>query len=212
MRKALPFVVIGAGALAFWFFWPGRESPQAPRDSKGMEVCQNNLRRIGLAFAQYAQDWDNKFPRGLDPEDAVTGQWQRGIGGYAGLAKQTPLLHVLLRPYLKEAENWHCPDDVGWTTRISQIPSQLTDVRPSSFQKYGTSYYYWTMHASGGFRLGDVTEPARDPVLFDGDAWHTNQNEPILNVLFADGHVEPLTPPAFNEASRDLDSFFQHTR
>src|SRR5689334_3472827 len=104
MRRSLPFLVLIVGAVVFWIFRPGQvRLTGSPEGDRASAICQGNLRRIGLAFAQYAEDWDGKFPRGIDAEDQVTGSF-RGM----------PMLHIVLHSYLRDASVWHCPADIGW--------------------------------------------------------------------------------------------------
>jgi prepilin-type N-terminal cleavage/methylation domain-containing protein/prepilin-type processing-associated H-X9-DG protein len=65
------------------------------RENARKSACLNNMKQIGLAMAQYTQDFDEMFPYGLN-----SGANRRGIG-WAGM----------LRPYTKSAQLFSCPND-----------------------------------------------------------------------------------------------------
>src|SRR5687767_7741634 len=71
---------LAAVALIAGVLWGTR--PTATGRSESAEVertrgCLSNLNRIASAFAQYAHDYDGKFPRGVDAEDRHQPQtWQ----------------------------------------------------------------------------------------------------------------------------------------
>lgn len=65
------------------------------RENARKSSCANNMKQIGLAMAQYTQDFDEMFPYGLNSPAG-----RRGIG-WAGM----------LRPYTKSAQLFSCPND-----------------------------------------------------------------------------------------------------
>lgn len=200
LRRVISILFFPVATLLFWLTWPGPYASFSLSGHDGStQSCQENLRRISFAFAQYAQDFDGKFPRGIDPEDPLPETWQSGYSGeYADDAQQAPLLREVLFPYLKTYDVWRCPADVGWKERRPQFDSRLGIVQPSSFAKFGTSYYYYTIHGFAGLRPDDFRDPSRDLVLFDGDFWHRTEIGGSLNAMFADGHVESLSPEQFD--------------
>jgi prepilin-type processing-associated H-X9-DG protein len=199
LRRVLTFCFFLGCALALWLTAPTRnEVFVSSDDTRSTLACQENLRRISLAFAQYAEDFDGKFPRGVDPEDRIPQTWQSGAGGkYSVDAQSAPLLVDLLLPYLHTRKVWRCPDDNGWAERPLGFESRLGVVQPSSWVKFGTSYYYYTMHGFAGLRPDDFPHPERDLLLFDGNFWHVSEPSHTLNALFGDGHVENLPPEKF---------------
>lgn len=169
---------------------------------RGTAGCLNNLQQIGVAYALYARDFNGKFPRGVDPEDRYNPKiWQQSdeYGSlYFGETQTTPFLHVILRPYVPSAETFHCPDDDGWDK--SNLPGNitlgLTDIHPSSYDKFGTSYYCLTKYGFTNLTPADLNDPGTTMLLFDGDVWHGKPRD-SLNGLFADGHTANLSGGQF---------------
>jgi prepilin-type N-terminal cleavage/methylation domain-containing protein/prepilin-type processing-associated H-X9-DG protein len=80
------------------------------RENARRGACQNNLKQLGLAFAQYNQDYDNRFPHAWDVDDL----------SYAGTS--TVMSHVpvdttnepiswpaKIMPYVQSRQVFHCP-------------------------------------------------------------------------------------------------------
>jgi hypothetical protein len=184
---------------------------QVPDEVRRTNACLSNLGRIAHAFAQYAQDYDGKFPRGVDPEDRNNPDlWKSyrlraagfGMWDFSNDARTAPMLHELLWPYIRERKVWHCPADTGWgessMTNLGGGLGALRNVRPSSWARFGTSYYYLTIRGFAGWKASDFSDPARTVILFDGDMWHPAERQGhSINVLCADGHAENLQATEF---------------
>ena len=206
--RVLPFVFVLLGIVILWLTRPRVDDLIASPSDENALVCQSNLRRVALAFAQYAQDFDGKFPRGVDPEDRAPQTWNEGYGGeYSLSARSAPLLHELLDLYLRDRNVWRCPADVGWGATRPDFSSRLGVVAPSSFAKFNTSYYYYTIHGFAQLRPYDLPDPAREILVFDGDFWHRNETGKSLNALFGDGHVENLSARKFNALGEEQSRF-----
>ena len=135
--------------------------------------CQENLREIGLAFMQYAQDYDDKLP---PVANARAGYW-------AGS----------LQPYMKSWQLFQCPTDKTaapkttdyyYNSRLAQMSSQTVGTpRAIILSGEGSGDQLTSYHLS--------QLPA---------AWRKNQSSPAhrhldgANYLFADGHVKWLKP------------------
>jgi prepilin-type N-terminal cleavage/methylation domain-containing protein len=108
------------------------------REKARQTTCASNLRQIGLAVFQYAQDNNGVFPYGGDPDDLYT-------NNLAGTSWATlpplPLLTVPLSPYVKDKRVWDCPDDTGYTMVGSYEDVPLL-ASPSAYAKFGMSYGY----------------------------------------------------------------------
>jgi prepilin-type N-terminal cleavage/methylation domain-containing protein/prepilin-type processing-associated H-X9-DG protein len=72
------------------------------RENARRSSCQSNQKQIGLGFAQYTQDNDERFPGGIE-----------GTGQGAGWAGQ-------IYPYVKSQQVYVCPsDDIPQATKMS---------------------------------------------------------------------------------------------
>jgi len=167
-------------------------------------VCTSNLRQIGLSMAMYMQDYDSLYPYAVDPADRYTPQIWAGNPAYAAFYEAIPTIGMIqdvLQPYIKSKELFHCPSDTGFDqedfTGLDIDPTgNPPNARPTSYQKFGTSYYYRTELAARHASDSSVQQPAQVNVLFDGaGAWHGSVFPPSLryDVLFADGHAKNIT-------------------
>jgi len=169
---------------------------------------------LGVAVALYTGDYDGYFPRGGDPTDLHTDLWHDAADGvYEQQIDRIAPLTFVLRPYLKSPQVWRCPADTGFD--VGDISGQPLDARPSSFAKFGMSYYYRTKLtlknkkdlAGWDFATPPVEHGASDiNVLADGHgSWH-GEDEPWslrrYNVLMGDGRVVNLNRKGYKDAWR----------
>jgi prepilin-type N-terminal cleavage/methylation domain-containing protein/prepilin-type processing-associated H-X9-DG protein len=152
-----------------------------PATTKGIEMarrssCANNLKGIGTAMLNYANDHRGKLPEG----DSLT-----------DVAKE---LHQ--GSYLVELRLWHCPSDKRDAGGIASAAEKADDFDSNR----NCSYVYVT-----GYNLVATDEiPAQAPLLLDESNKAENSlNLPDLNkednhgklfrnVLYLDGHVVTL--------------------
>ncbi len=167
--------------------------------------CVSNTRQIGIAFALYADDNREFYPR--------TWGWN-AHGGQRGITADhhggaVPPTNRPLNIYAGALEVFRCPSDRGDTEQ----PSIKT-----SWEAYGSSYR--PQHGINTFRVQHVTSAVNDaqiaPIrtseiavspankIIQGDSsWHSNRdvNNPKTawhnvagqrrnNILFGDGHAE----------------------
>jgi len=139
------------------------------REKARQTSCINNLKQIGLALTQYAQDYDERIPMGtyLGPRNWEVNPDQPNPGldcgptlsglGWAGLpvgggpplsncAYGQPfyrvLMHIQLLPYTKATQIWYCPSNASKSPTASNVANGIQ------------SYHYfpnwiWNTNGSG---------------------------------------------------------------
>ena len=187
--------------------------------AKGRQTaCLSNLEQMGLAFSLYAHDNDDQFAYGGDPVDINSSPniWLTDSKGEFAVAAATlkPLPDVL-DPYIKNKDLWRCPSDSGFD--YLDTSGSGISAHPSSYEQYGSSYYYRTTLAFKHKTLGTLTGydkfapyathgPAEIDILNDGSGtWHGGSGRPDwkYNVLYGDFHSKNVTR-AMLDASRAL--------
>ena len=161
---------------------------------KAREItCVSNLRQIGLAIRMYAQDYDELYPWAVDATDKYTPEIWSGFPEFQAQIPFMPMMHEVLQPYIRSREIFRCPADTGYDEEdFNGIP---LDARPTSYQKFGTSYNFRTEIAFR--RLGEamMQRPAEINVMFDASGrWHGGLifDQMRYNVLHGDGHTKNL--------------------
>ncbi len=135
--------------------------------------CQSNLKQIGLAFLQYAQDYDEKFP---PVANARAGYW-------AGS----------LQPYIKSWEVFQCPSEPKHQAKTTDY---FYNARLANVQQKKLVSPTATLLAGDG--AGDQLTLYHLNQL--PKAWRTDPKSPAwrhldsANYLFADGHAKLLKP------------------
>ena len=172
---------------------------------KAREIaCVSNLRQIGMAITMYAEDCDGLYPYAVDPADYMTPSIWAGNQKYQQFHDDIPFItHIndALAPYVKSKEMFHCPADFGFDredfTGLEIDPTgNPANAYPSSFKKFGTSYYYRTEIAAVHAGQQTFQRPSELNVLFDGAGrWHGSDIPPALRycVVFGDGHAKSQT-------------------
>jgi len=178
------------------------------REKARQTSCLSNLKQIGLAFAMYKGDYDERYPiNGGDLARAQT-------------PIEVPLNYwvIALHPYVKNGGVFECPSD--------STPNTVTVAGETVRLSYGyNAAFPGDGYASWGNRLNvtvkpwiwnpakdaDVLQPSRtwlaadcyQPSVFTltylratvgGNQWYAAASEPVhnvgLNFLYADGHAK----------------------
>ena len=134
-------------------------------------ACLSNMRQEGLAFSMYVQDYDGLYPYGVDPADRDTSRIWNAFPAFKAEIPTLPWVHVLLQPYVKSREIFHCPSDQGIV--IEDFTGLELNCLPTCYQKYATSYLYRTEVAVRRMSEASFQTPAQVNLYMDGSGiWH----------------------------------------
>lgn len=175
--------------------------------------CLSNLHQIGVAYSGYMADSDDALPWAADPLDKFGTGW---VGTeFEDDVASMPLISTVLQPYVKSKEVFHCPLDQG-TTGIEFEAADFSST-PSTFNKYGCSYFTHTILPLSGVTGTQFTHPVDTVLMFDSAGyWHASSrdlqatdsdetrnsllNGYRYNVLFADFHSRSINRITFDRA------------
>ncbi len=186
---------------------------QKVRENARRASCQSNLKQLGLAFTQYTQDADEKYPQGTD-----NGACQWGNAPYSTPQGTQVTWDVQILPYTKSVGVIKCPDD-------SNTPVALTADAGGTVQRsYAIASYLWDYNpncsnpSSVGIALAQISNPAGTVELAErsecanapgnwqgcsdfqdlgsGTGFTGGQfphgSKDTMNILFTDGHVKAI--------------------
>ena len=80
------------------------------RENARRSSCQSNLKQIGLGFAQYTQDYDERYPHSGENASPALGGWVPGSSALPIDPSKGGLY-----PYLKSVQIFICPSDTKGT-------------------------------------------------------------------------------------------------
>ncbi len=162
---------------------------------KAREItCVSNLRQIGLAIRMYAQDYDELYPWAVDPTDKYTPEIWFSYPEFQAQIPFMPMIHETLQSYIRSRELFRCPADTGYD--VEDFNGIALDARPTSFEKFGTSYNYRTEIAFRHLGEAGIDRPSEINLMFDAAGrWHGGLvfDQMRYNVLHADGHTKNLS-------------------
>ena len=132
------------------------------RENARRAVCQSNLKQIGLAFAQYTQDYDETYPCSVnDPY-----LWQ-------GKHFRWPVM-----PYLTIGQKKNAVDfgSVGGanTAAFLRCPSDPATGFDATSYAYSAAFYY------GADQLTQISKANRDPDLYHGTSATVPPGFPLI--------------------------------
>ncbi len=162
--------------------------------------CSSNLKQIGIALMQYAEEYDERLPpakfKNAQPVGTITSKGYQPYG-WADAA-------VI---YSKSTQLFQCPVEPQTDAGSDPTKSGYTD--------------YWFNSNLSTMKLQHIAEPSRTLMLGDGNdgteltdaryslnalpqAWRESTESPAqrhrgtANYTFADGHVKALKPQAIS--------------
>jgi prepilin-type N-terminal cleavage/methylation domain-containing protein/prepilin-type processing-associated H-X9-DG protein len=189
------------------------------RENARKSSCQNNLKQIGVAIAQYTQDFDENLPR------SRTRGYVCPVCNPATHTNNQMPWHMVVLPYIKSVQAFKCPSKPG-NAKVGWSWDGTNDIIPRSYLSNGCYGECGAMGAApagaAGARQPMVNEdPNRaatalseirqvSSVILVGE--HTDRGDPEFwdnepdtrfrnhlgqtNFLFVDGHVKSMKPIA----------------
>ena len=172
------------------------------REKARSTACLSNLKQLGEAIMMYCSDYDDRYPWAKDPADEVHPEIWHDFPQWEAWIPYMPRLQEALNPYVKSNEVWHCASDSGFD--VLEDTGYSMPAHPTSYDVYGTSYFWRTEITFRGCLAERMEYPASVNLLFDGHgSWHgRTQNEmgKRWNILYADGHAKSANRPQYDEA------------
>lgn len=187
------------------------------RENARRAACQSNMRQIGMAFMQYAQDYNDRLPSVSDAmaSDGARNTWNpfnKFVGGNEGKT-DFKMGESTLQPYLKATQIFVCPsDDLGEENGLSYSSnacvnySATTPAAPSGTLHRGrklsafqnTTQWALLVEEAISFnnRSTDTTTDDGYYLLQAGNGMSARHAEGS-NVSFIDGHVKWFKPESF---------------
>jgi prepilin-type N-terminal cleavage/methylation domain-containing protein/prepilin-type processing-associated H-X9-DG protein len=173
------------------------------RENARRASCQSNLKQMGLAFIQYTQDYDEKWPAAWVNEGAYQPSYNAVSSVYSTWADR-------IYPYTKSLQLYQCPS------------RQFSTQSAMSYSTTPFAYNYNQQSTDGGLTYkteSQIEAPSQTIVMIDGwgsmdsggataqnmadivsgnlTGWAVPTVSPIarrhldgLNTLFCDGHVK----------------------
>jgi prepilin-type N-terminal cleavage/methylation domain-containing protein/prepilin-type processing-associated H-X9-DG protein len=182
------------------------------REKARQASCASNLKQLGLGFAQYIQDYDERYPTEVTPSWGIGWADVWGDPPYNTTQGVPATWDVVIQPYVKSEAILGCPDDA----------LQPLDTLPGLGSNVKRSYSVATNlvdpnYSNAGANIAQVSRPSDTIELVERGwcAWggghvYNNWNwcadvqrtdtvgfgvgwphfDHIANFLFADGHVK----------------------
>lgn len=170
------------------------------RESARRSSCQSNLKQLGLAIAQYTQDYDERLPSaasGGAGGAALDGGWVY-FASWPPTNQQFNVPRGNLWPYTKNAQIYVCPSDTdGQTQGVSYeyngclTTNQSLALQPGKSLAAFDETSLWGLLSEAGRTApseGSTDDGYLDP--FSATEPISNRHLDGSNLLFLDGHVK----------------------
>lgn len=162
------------------------------KEAAKKSVCLSNLRQIGMAFAMYGNDYDDRLPDRRDLKSGLPGGFRPWTtwppsdprGGWAS---------VVLQPYTKNGQIWVCPSSQGIFANAVQV-RQATSSQPNSVQ---TTYWLWRF------------DHLDDPIPLD-NLWGKSPDQSVED-LRAANNAQVGMPEGVADVELAVDPYFPRT-
>jgi prepilin-type N-terminal cleavage/methylation domain-containing protein/prepilin-type processing-associated H-X9-DG protein len=164
------------------------------REKARQTSCLSNIKQLGLAALQYAQDYDETFPTINNggqlnvPQMAPYGPWcwQSGYGYWLSFP-------FVIYPYINNTQAFLCPSNSWNNCGVNYAPAA------HAVSAAGTRINFWNQRN----RMGVFTKPAQTMMLTEGaggGGHHYVLSDPYWvcaaphneggNIVFVDGHAK----------------------
>jgi prepilin-type N-terminal cleavage/methylation domain-containing protein/prepilin-type processing-associated H-X9-DG protein len=158
------------------------------REKARCSSCQSNLKQIGVAFLQYAQDNDERFPASV---------WADLPLQFPGSANWRGVFTHGIQSYLKSTQVFKCPSDstteiisYGYSQYLYEASRGWASVAALSNAVAGITSVAIVCESTypGIINDWDTAAPYGDGMYRFHSAWSQAHNG--CNTLFGDGHVK----------------------
>ncbi len=151
------------------------------REKARQTACLSNMRQLGMACQQYAQDWDDHIPGLYNTADVVS--YPSGNLGYCSWSSQ-------IYPYVKSRNVFDCPDATS--------THKWGDGNMANSFSYGSNFVLSITWLGYIPTLGQLAYPSQTILLGDSDNYALSQSGNVcanrhnegLNYSFGDGHAK----------------------
>jgi prepilin-type processing-associated H-X9-DG protein len=160
------------------------------RENAHRVSCQLHLKELGMAFLQYAQDYDEHLPTRPFPK-TMGWVYFTSVARFGNTRRVFQTEKGSLYPYVKNTQLYICPSD-----RLGAISGNsygVSNCMPSAFMAdFGSSSLYVLLAEESPNRQGSYSS-TDDAYIHATRNFIANRHFGGSNVLFLDGHVRSMT-------------------